>query len=365
MHPSKRFDRGLALGIATAIRVWAGWHPGRMSTLWRTYRVFQRANRRRARLYTEENLVAPPVLIFSATVRCNFSCVGCYSRDYPVDGEMTLEDIEALFQQADELGITFFVITGGEPLLREGLMELLKQHTNLIFLLFTNASCIDRSWAQDIGRLEHVIPILSVEGTEKETDGRRGKGAHQQVMASMAYLNEAKAFFGFSAMVIRQNLAILGEDAFIDDMIARGCRIGFCVGYVPSGVGAHVGWVPTSEEQVWFRQRILDFQRRKRIILIHLPDDEYERGGTCMAAGRGFLHVNAQGYVEPCPFAHLASDTVRTKSLREALQAPLFAYIRDHPELLSPPQMGCALYEHKKELAAAASTLGAKPTDLS
>ena len=317
-HPSKAFDAGLVLGVATALRVWAGWRPGRLATLWRRYRLLKRASRCRSMLFAAEGLVVPPVLIFSPTMRCNFSCRGCYSRDYPVDGELTLGETGSLFHQAEELGATVLVITGGEPLLREGLMELLAERRELLFLLFTNATFIDRTWAQGVARLQNVIPVLSLEGEERHTDGRRGMGVHQGVAEAMAHLAEARAFFGFSAMVTRQNLATLGAEPFVDDMIARGCRIGFWAGYVPSGSKAEEAWVPSREEQTWFRRRVLDLRRRKRILLIHLPDDEYERGGTCMAAGRGFVHVNAQGFVEPCPFAHLASDSVRTSSLKAA-----------------------------------------------
>lgn len=362
-YPSKAFDAGLALGITRAVRLWAGWHPERMATLWRHYRVLARGGKHRARLYAQENLVVPPVVIFSPTVRCNLSCAGCYSRDYPMDGEMTPDEIAGLFGQAEQLGVNFFVITGGEPLLRQGLMELLAAYRRLIFLLFTNATLMDRAWAQRVARLGNVAPLLSVEGGEQDTDSRRGKGVYERVAVGMAHLNEAGAFFGFSAMVTRRSAATLGDEAFVDEMVARGCRVGVYSSYVPSGSSADAEWVPTREEQARFRGRVLDLRGRKAMILVHLPDDEFEQGGTCMAAGRGFVHVNAQGYVEPCPFAHWAADSVRTRSLKEALQAPLLAHIRDHPHLLQLPQKGCALFEHEEELRAAAMALGARPTD--
>jgi len=276
---------------------------------------------------------------------------------------MRLEEMDSLFRQAETLGVGFFVVTGGEPLLRTGLTELMTRHRKLIFLLFTNGSYIDRSWAKTIGRSDNVIPILSLEGTEKETDERRERGVHEQVMKSMSYLKEAGAFFGFSAMVTRKNLHVVSQEFFYDDLIRRGCRIGFCIGYVPSGVNADFDLVPTPKEQEEFRQRILDFQARKQLLLVHMPDDEYEQG-VCMAAGRGFLHVNAQGFVEPCPFAHLASHSLRTHSLLECLKAPLFSCIREHSELLRPPRMGCALFEHRKELEVIAKEVGAKSTEI-
>ena len=301
--------------------------------------------------------------MFSPTMRCNLSCAGCYSRDYPRDGEMMLTEIGDLFAQAKELGVFFFVLTGGEPLLRDGLMDLVEQHRDLIFLLFTNGSVMDSMWAKEVARWGHVVPILSIEGNREETDMRRGPGTYEQVRRAMTTLREAKAFFGFSTMVTRRNLRTIGQGGFIDEMIERGCRMGFLADYVPMGSRADPDLVPTEEEQVWLRERVLDMERRAPIFLVRLPDDEYAATGSCMAAGRGFLHVNAQGYVEPCPFAHLASDTVREKPLKEVLRAPLFAHIREHSDLLTRPHMGCALFEHRAALEQVAEELGARRTD--
>lgn len=357
------FQDGLAKGIKTTIRLWAGWNPRRILSLWKRSRIFKHTTLRRTNLLEKQNITVPPLIIFSPTMQCNFSCNGCYSRNYPDDEEMTLEEIKVLFQEAEDLGVGFFVITGGEPLLRDGLMDLLSKHKKLIFLLFTNGSNITRSWAKRVGQMNNVVPILSVEGNEKETNQRRGDGVYQQVIESMKYLNEAKAFFGFSAMVTTHNISILGEITFYDNMIKNGCRIGFCVGYVPTGPGADFNKVPTTKQQSLFRKRILYFQQNKPLILIHLPDDEYKVAGTCMAAARGFLHINAQGYVEPCPFSHIASDTIRNKSLKEVLQAPLFTYIRESTELLKKPHLGCALFENREKLKKVAHKLGAKSTE--
>jgi len=51
--------------------------------------------------------------------------------------------------------------------------------------------------------------------------------------------------------------------------------------------------------------------------VINFPPAEYDWGG-CQAAGKGFLHINADGWVEPCPFSHFASDNLMEKPLAEA-----------------------------------------------
>ena len=54
--------------------------------------------------------------------------------------------------------------------------------------------------------------------------------------------------------------------------------------------------------------------------------------GGCIAGGRRYLHINANGDIEPCAFIHYSDSNIREKTLLEALQSPLFmAYRRDQP----------------------------------
>jgi MoaA/NifB/PqqE/SkfB family radical SAM enzyme len=262
-----------------------------------------------------------------------------------------------------DLGVAWVVITGGEPLLRKGLPQLLAKHPRLLFFFFSNGVLLDRDQARLFSRLTIVIPILSVEGDEHLTDTRRGPGTYAHVLEAMAELKQAGAFFGFSCMVTRTNLPLLSEEAFLDGMIARGCRFGYFVGYVPSARDGQPELVPEPQAQADFRQRVKLFQNQKRIILVQMPEDEYEISGMCMAAGRGFVHVNALGQVEPCPFAHWASDSIRDHSLKAVLAAPWLAALRERKDLLGPTRLGCALFEHRTELEQMSRQWGANPTE--
>jgi MoaA/NifB/PqqE/SkfB family radical SAM enzyme len=364
-HPGKAYNYGLVLGILRATKVWLRWNPRRLGLLSKRLLFARGAGAKRSRLFTHEQLVVPPVLIISVTMRCNLECRGCYSRNYPIDNEMSPQELDRLLTDAEQLGVGFVVLTGGEPFMVDGLLELLSRHPRITFLLYTNGTRIDQANSRVIYRMGNVVPLLSIEGTERQTDERRGAGTYAVVVQAMRFLKEAGAFFGFSSMVTSENLDVLGSDGFIDDMIDRGCKMGYYVNYVPCVKGAPFDLVPGIERQTWFHEQIIVFQQNKRIVLVHMPDDEYTIGGSCMAAGRGFLHINAQGFVEPCPFSHIATHTVRTASLKECLQSDLFSYIRGRPELLRKPRLGCALYENRDKLLKAAKELGAVETELS
>ena len=70
------------------------------------------------------------------------------------------------------------------------------------------------------------------------------------------------------------------------------------------------------------------------------------RGRRCIAGGRKYFHINANGDIEPCVFCHFAVDNIRGTTIKEALKSPLFRTIRErqggHENLLRP----CMLIDH-------------------
>ena len=84
------------------------------------------------------------------------------------------------------------------------------------------------------------------------------------------------------------------------------------------------------------------------MVYIAFPGDEKSSGG-CVAAGRGFFHINSHGGAEPCPFSPYSDINVRDTSLRAALKSPLFLALQEEGVLLEDHPGGCVLYE-KREL---------------
>lgn len=80
------------------------------------------------------------------------------------------------------------------------------------------------------------------------------------------------------------------------------------------------------------------------MILLSFPGDEKETGG-CLAAGRGFFHINANGGAEPCPFSPHSDTSLKNVSLRQALQSPLFVSLKNSAMLMREHTGGCTLFE--------------------
>ena len=76
------------------------------------------------------------------------------------------------------------------------------------------------------------------------------------------------------------------------------------------------------------------------------------KNGGCLAAGRGFFHINSHGGAEPCPFSPYSDVNVCDSSLREALRSRLFTRLREDNVLLEEHEGGCVLFEKREAVEA-------------
>ncbi len=342
------------------------WGRKTLKTLWKT-RTLQvsmlRARRRRQHILKNEGLQVPLAIALSPTMRCNLSCEGCYSRFHPREGEMSMDTIETLVHSASEAGVFLFVITGGEPYVRPEMMNIYKKHRNALFLTVTNGTLIDESTASDIATCENIFPVVSLEGTLEQTDRRRGSGAYRRALDCMLMFKDADVPFGFSAVLTTSTIETLGSDQFVREMMNVGCTVGFFNELIPVS-SDDLYLIPNKEQRQHFRENLSRIRKREPIVLVLLPDDEYDNAGRCMAVSNNVFHVNAQGYVEPCPFAHYARENVNRHSFKEILASPFLEAIRRHPTALQCGDIGCSLISNRIILEEIARDTGAEATSM-
>ena len=90
-------------------------------------------------------------------------------------------------------------------------------------------------------------------------------------------------------------------------------------------------------------------QKYTDMLFMSFPGDEKESGG-CLAAGRGFFHINSHGGAEPCPASPYSDINVKDTTVLEALESNFFKSLRDNGLLMSHNDGGCVLFEHEKEV---------------
>ena len=290
----------------------------------------------------------PSIIIFSITNKCNLNCKGCYNQSFYSSDikELSDEKLWQITEEAKELGVSFFVISGGEPFLRPVLLDIMKEYPEIIFLVFTNGTLINEQMIASFKKQKNVVPLISIEGDEEETDERRGQGTFGQLIQTMGQLRKRDIFFGLSLTVTRKNFTSVTSEVFISRFYRLGCKFFLFLEYTPTQEGTE-DWVLTDNQRTQMGGMIKYYRSNYSSLFIGVPWDLDDVGG-CLSAGRGFVHINAAGDVEPCPFAPFSDTNVRDYSLKDALQSQLFEKIRQIPELSKENGEGCILWKERE-----------------
>ena len=306
----------------------------------------------------------PWTILLDPTSACNLHCTGCWAAEYGNKLNLSFDEMDNLITQGKELGIYFYIYTGGEPLVRkQDLIALCQKHHDCIFLSFTNGTLIDEAFAQDMLRVKNFIPAISVEGTQESHDARRGAGSYAKVLAAMQLLKAHRLPFGVSCCYTSQNVEILGSEAFYDQMIELGASFAWFFHYMPVGNDAVPQLMPTVQQREWMYRQVRQLRQTKPLFTMDFQNDGEYVGG-CIAGGRRYLHINANGDADPCVFVHYSNANIRTHSLLDCLRSPLFlAYHHGQPfskNHLRP----CPMLENPEKLRAMVTAADAHSTDL-
>ena len=294
----------------------------------------------------------PPFLIASITSQCNLHCAGCYSRcnhatvDAAPVAQLTSEEWLRIFDEADELGISFILLAGGEPMLRRDIIEAAGKKPNILFPIFTNGTFMDECYFELFDQRRNLIPIMSIEGEKEITDARRGSGIYDRLIANMDELHRRGLIFGASVTVTTENIREVSSPEFLKNLSDRGCKVVIFVEFVPVTDDSKE-LAPGDGEREYLHGEILRLRKEHpEMVYISFPGDEKSSGG-CVAAGRGFFHINSHGGAEPCPFSPYSDINVHDSSLREAMNSRLFRTLRENGHLLEDHAGGCVLYEKR------------------
>ena len=342
------FDRSIRGFFRDAARI--SWRDPGKAYFFMKAAVQQRQAVARRREWEKRGVHVPPFMIISVTRSCNLRCAGCFvhAQGRPVGAQMTEAELRTVLGEARDLGVSMVALAGGEPLTRPEILDVAVDFPEIMFLLITNGSLIDGPVLDKLERLGNVIPVVSLEGFEGETDGRRGDGVYQQAVRAMEQMKERGLFFGTSVMITRPNFAVTTSRMFVRGLVERGCRLFFYVDYVPIRSGT--GHLVPSESQRTAEPLAMALLRREFPGIFLASSASEQAFGGCMAAGKGFIHVNAEGDLEPCPFSPFSDTNLRQVPLREALRSRFLREIRESDEHLSESGGGCALWTKREWL---------------
>lgn len=306
----------------------------------------------------------PWAILLDPTSACNLSCKGCWAAEYEKNLNLSIESWNSIIWQGKGHGTFVYLYSGGEPLVRKrDIIKMCEEHTDCIFAAFTNGTLIDDDFADEVLRVRNFIPIISIEGFEAETDFRRGEGVYAATIRAMEILKRKKLLFGVSCCYTSKNTEVIGSEEYIDDIISKGAKFAWFFTYMPVGIHADTELMATASQRKFMYRRIHEYRSTKPLFTMDFWNDgEYVKG--CIAGGRCYLHINANGDIEPCAFIHYSDSNIKEKSLLEAYKSPLFMQYHNNQPFNENHLRPCPLLDNPGRLTDMVKKSGAYSTDL-
>ncbi len=273
--------------------------------------------------------------VWEMTTACNLRCIHCHaSGGKPGADELTTGEAKRLLDQLAEVSeFRMMAFTGGEPLVRRDLFELLAYSQALGFTntMATNATLIDDAVAGDLRRYGVVIAAVSLDGFDAAThDYVRGQaGTFEATLRGIRALRRAGILLHINITAMEYNMDQLEPLMTLIDELGSGILLMYQL--VPVGRGRGI---EEAALDLGANERLIRFmaeaQRVTRAIMEPVAGPQYwpflmQRSGIrngpllrlgelvfhgC-AAGRGFVYIKPDGEVWPCPFIEVSCGNVR------------------------------------------------------
>jgi len=179
--------------------------------------------------------VFPPFLYVSIINSCNLRCQGCWSmcREAGADRAVCVSSDGARSQRD---GQRLLRHRRGEPFMHPDLLDMLAEHPDCYFQIFTNGHFITDEKAKRMRQLGNITPLISVEGTEIVSDERRGRsGVLSKSLEGIRNCLANRVFTGVCTSLCQTNIDDLLTETWIDRLIDMGVMYTWFHVYRPMG----------------------------------------------------------------------------------------------------------------------------------
>ncbi len=297
------------------------------------------------------------LVAWEVTSACNLACRHCRAEAQlePAEGELDTNEAKALIDAFPEVGAPIIIFTGGEPLMRPDIFELVRyaDAKGLRCVMAPNGTMITEENAKEIKASGIQRCSISIDGPDAASHDpfRGGAGAFDGALRGVDLLKKAGVEFQINTTVTRDNLNRFKEIFALAERLGAAAWHIFLL--VPTGRAAKLGaQIITAEEYEEVLNWFYDFrkttsmhlkatcaphyyrimrQRAKEEGIKVTPDafgmDAVTRG--CLG-GTGFCFISSTGRVQPCGYLELDCGQVREKPFPEIWRtSPPFLQFRD------------------------------------
>ncbi len=304
--------------------------------------------------FTDINLAERPFILFWEVTRaCALACKHCRAeaQPRPLPDELNHEEALALLDQIAELRPSMLVLTGGDPMLRSDIEELVSYAAGKGLRVALSPAATPLLLRMDFKRLRELgvqSLSLSLDGATQEShDAFRGV-AHtfERTLKAAKLAQEAGMHLQINTTITKSTLSEV--DAFTDLMREMRPDMWSVFLLVPTG-RASLDELPSAEEveAVWERIEELSSEvdfgvktteghhyRRVAMQAAKKRSGKPSRQAIPTRDGKGVLFISYSGDIQPSGFLPVTAGNVRTDNLTKIYREhPLFVQLRDDQAL--------------------------------
>ena len=305
----------------------------------------------------------PPFLYISLLNSCNLQCQGCWvDVDKPREG-FSFDELNRIINDAREHGNRFFGLLGGEPFMHPELLDLLAQHPDCYFQVFTNGQLITDKTAKALRRLGNATPLVSIEGSELVSDVRRGGvDVLNRTMRGLDNCLNNGLLTGVATSLCQTNIDDLLTERWLRKLIERGVHYAWYHTYRPVGPQINEQLALSPDQLRRVRKFVVEMRAKLPLVLVDAYYDHKGQALCPMATGISH-HISPTGAVEPCPIIQFASESARdSRGIYETMTRSDF--LRDFRETSAKHTRGCIVLERPDLVKAIVERHGAKDSTI-
>ena len=305
----------------------------------------------------------PPFIYISLLNSCNLQCQGCWvDVDKPRES-FSLDELNRIINDAREHGNRFFGLLGGEPFMHPDLMDLLAQHPDCYFQVFTNGQLITDKKAKQMRQLGNATPLVSIEGTEVVSNERRGGvDVLNRTLRGLDNCLNNGLLTGVATSLCKSNIDDLLRESWLRKLIDRGVHYAWYHTYRPVGPSINAQLALDPEQVRRVRKFVVEMRAKLPLVLVDAYYDHKGQALCPMATGISH-HISPTGAVEPCPIIQFASESARDKrGIYETMTRSEF--LKDFRETTAKHTRGCIVLERPDLVKALVEKHGAEDSTI-
>lgn len=293
---------------------------------------------------TNTEKFVPLVVSWNLTRKCNLKCLHCYinATTEELNGELDTEESKRLIDQICEVSRPLLILSGGEPLLRKDVYELICYGTErgLRMGLGSNGGLIDAQAARKLKEAGVKTVSISIDSNLPEQhDGFRGiNGSWSKAIEAIKFLCENNILVQVNTTLTQENFNQIDDIMTLtEQMGVENFHLFFLV---PTGRGAKIADISPAMYEAMIKTTFVKTARHRLNVrpscapqFMRIAKDmgldmrQWIRG--CMA-GMYYCRVYPNGDITPCPYLPVKLGSVREKTFKDIwFNSPVFKALRE------------------------------------